>query len=115
MRADIVPGNKFPDYELTDTDKGRHHLSERLRGPFQGLQQTPTREEGHVVTGHLRPRAAFALIAWKRGSSFLQGAHQDAQKLRATTEPRRSARRSALPSRRVSVTSGAGRPTRPPI
>ena len=63
MRADIVPGNKFPDFELTDTDKGRHHLSERLRGPFQGLQQTPTREEGHVVTGHWRPRAAFALIA----------------------------------------------------
>jgi peroxiredoxin len=28
MRADIVPGAKFPDYELTDTQKKRRKLSE---------------------------------------------------------------------------------------
>ena len=28
MRADIVPGARFPDYELTDTDKQRRKLSE---------------------------------------------------------------------------------------
>jgi len=28
MRADIVPGAKFPDYELTDTNKERQKLSE---------------------------------------------------------------------------------------
>jgi peroxiredoxin len=28
MRADIVPGAKFPDYELTDHTKARRHLSE---------------------------------------------------------------------------------------
>ncbi len=28
MRADIVPGAKFPDYALTGTDKKRHKLSE---------------------------------------------------------------------------------------
>jgi peroxiredoxin len=28
MRADIVPGAEFPDYELTDTDKQRRKLSE---------------------------------------------------------------------------------------
>jgi peroxiredoxin len=28
MRADIVPGAKFPDYALTDTDKKRRKLSE---------------------------------------------------------------------------------------
>ena len=28
MRSDIVPGAKFPDYELTDTDKQRRKLSE---------------------------------------------------------------------------------------
>ena len=28
MRSDIVPGAKFPDYELTDTNKERHKLSE---------------------------------------------------------------------------------------
>ena len=28
MRADIVPGAKFPDYSLTDTNKKRHKLSE---------------------------------------------------------------------------------------
>jgi peroxiredoxin len=28
MRADIVPGAKFPDYELTDTSKKRQKLSE---------------------------------------------------------------------------------------
>ena len=28
MRADIVPGAKFPDYELTDHDKARRKLSE---------------------------------------------------------------------------------------
>ena len=28
MRADIVPGAKFPDYELNGTDKKRHRLSE---------------------------------------------------------------------------------------
>ena len=28
MRADIVPGAKFPDYELTGHDRERHKLSE---------------------------------------------------------------------------------------
>jgi peroxiredoxin len=28
MRADIIPGARFPDYELTDTDKQRRKLSE---------------------------------------------------------------------------------------
>jgi hypothetical protein len=28
MRADIVPGAKFPDYALTDTNTQRHKLSE---------------------------------------------------------------------------------------
>ena len=28
MRADIVPGATFPDYELTDHTKRRRHLSE---------------------------------------------------------------------------------------
>jgi hypothetical protein len=28
MREDIVPGAKFPDYQLTGTDKKRHKLSE---------------------------------------------------------------------------------------
>jgi hypothetical protein len=28
MREDIVPGAKFPDYQLTGTDKRRHKLSE---------------------------------------------------------------------------------------
>ena len=28
MRADIVPGAEFPDYELTDTEKQRRRLSD---------------------------------------------------------------------------------------
>ncbi|HEY7780349.1 MAG TPA: hypothetical protein VIC85_09080 [Ktedonobacterales bacterium] len=28
MRADIVPGGHFPDYELPDQTGKRHHLSE---------------------------------------------------------------------------------------
>ena len=28
MRADIIPGAKFPDYELTDHTRTRRHLSE---------------------------------------------------------------------------------------
>ena len=32
MRADIVPGGVFPDYELTDHTKTRRRLSEVTRG-----------------------------------------------------------------------------------
>jgi len=32
MRADIVPGARFPDYELTDTEKQRRKLSELQGG-----------------------------------------------------------------------------------
>jgi peroxiredoxin len=32
MRPDIVPGARFPDYELTDTDKKRRKLSELQEG-----------------------------------------------------------------------------------
>jgi hypothetical protein len=32
VRADIVPGAVFPDYELTDQDKARRSLSDRGSG-----------------------------------------------------------------------------------
>ena len=40
MRADIVPGGIFPDYELTDHTKTRRRLSE-LQGtdPMMGLRE----------------------------------------------------------------------------
>ena len=48
MRSDIVPGAKFPDYELTDTNKKRRKLSElqgidpmiviRWKGIYEALE-----------------------------------------------------------------------------
>ena len=59
MRADIVPGGTFPDYELTDHTKKRRRLSELQGG----------RESSCQVTGPSRPERAAANHALRRSRS----------------------------------------------
>src|ERR671918_1041783 len=80
MRADIVPGNKFPDYELTDTDKGRHHLSE-----LQGIDPMililsrghfcPKEHQQHLELAAFYPKIAVAYtkIVTVTTDSLLEG------------------------------------------
>jgi peroxiredoxin len=65
MRADIVPGARFPDYELTDTDKQRRKLSELqgndpmilviARGHF-----CPKDHQQHLELAAFHPKIAVA-------------------------------------------------------
>ena len=48
MRADIVPGARFPDYELTDHTKTRRRLSE-LQGIDPMIPHTFVLEPGLVI------------------------------------------------------------------
>jgi peroxiredoxin len=65
VRADIVPGARFPDYELTDTDKQRRKLSEMQgddplilalsRGHF-----CPKEHQHHLELAAFYPKIAVA-------------------------------------------------------
>src|SRR3954447_5485156 len=65
MRADIVPGGTFPDYELTDHTKKRRRLSELQGGdPLILLlsrgQFCPKEHQQHLKVAALQPQLAVA-------------------------------------------------------
>jgi hypothetical protein len=55
VRADIIPGGTFPDYELTDHTKARRRLSE-LQGIDPMILVPPIRQ------GHARRKQGLLLV-----------------------------------------------------
>jgi len=80
MRADMVPGAKFPDYELTDTNKERHKLSE-----LQGIdpmililsrgQFCPKDHQQHLELAEFHPKieVAYTKIVTISTDNILEG------------------------------------------
>ena len=110
MRADIVPGAKFPDYELTDTDKKRHKLSE-----LQGIDPMILMlSRGHFCPkDHQQHLELAAFYPQDRGRLHEDRDHQHRQHPRGPRVQGRGGRAMAVPLR--SRPQGAEGPRDPGI
>src|SRR5947208_16121273 len=86
MRSDIVPGARFPDYELTDHSKTRRRLSE-LQGddPMVLLLSRghfcPKEHQQHLELAAFYPKIA---VAYTQMVTIATDAHHELQELRAS-------------------------------
>ena len=97
MRADIVPGGAFPDYELTDHDQTRRRLSE-----LQGIDpMILILSRGHFCPkDHQQHLAAGGLLFGDRGRLHPDRHHRDRQHPRDQRVPGLGRRAMDVPVRR---------------